>query len=94
MRMNKRIEELFKYYGTTANNIKIFGDWAVNGCGDVFNYKKGYPIYSYVLIQNGIDDENKEVWIKHLNGKNTDYDICHFGEAYDYALPLAIKDFQ
>lgn len=85
VKRTKMAEGDFHYYKASTEQIKLFGDWAVNKDGDVLNYTKGYPLYSYYL-----EDQfnNKETWIEHI-GRKLNFDIEHFALAFDYALPLS-----
>lgn len=83
VRMNRAIEDakkVFASYKAENNDIKIFGDWAVNEVGDMANISK-----RYFLQFSLIEDKGRAHWISHL-GKKYQYDIDNFEIACEYAL--------
>lgn len=91
IRMLKEAKATFAYYEAENENVKVFGDWAVNECGDIVNYRKDYPLYNYLLIQHSDNAEQALIrWHEHI-GVKYDFDVEHFDEAFIYALPLAAK---
>lgn len=91
IRILREAKSIFAYYGAENEDVKVFGDWAVNECGDIVNYKKDYPVYNYLLIQYSQNAEQALIyWHEHIREKS-DFDIEHFDEAFKYALPLAEK---
>lgn len=81
-----RAKYAFEKWGGSYDEIKLFGDWAVNGDGDIMNYMNMYYALSSDMLENAI--QNKETWVKHI-GYKAYFDVNHFAEAYDYALPIA-----
>ena len=59
IRQQKVAKAAFTYYDAENQNVKVFGDWAVNECGDIINYKMYYPLYNYTLTPYGYDEEHK-----------------------------------
>lgn len=91
IRILKRAKAAFAYYGAENEDVKVFGDWAVNICGDIVNYTKRYPIYYYDLIPYQYDKVQTSIyWYDHLSEKY-DFDAEHFLDAFEYAYPLAKK---
>lgn len=91
VRTLKRAKAVFVYYEAESEDVKVFGDWAVNNCGDIVNYTKRYPIYCYVLTQYNYDKKQTlAYWYDHIS-KKYDFDAEHFLEAFEYAYPLAMK---
>lgn len=91
IRMLNKAKAMFSYYEAENLTVEVFGDWAVNECGDIINYKKKYPLYNYLLIPHKYDSEQAlSYWHDHI-GKKYDFDVEHFVEAFKYALPLAEK---
>ncbi|WP_291545921.1 helix-turn-helix transcriptional regulator [Bacteroides sp.] len=92
-RLNKA-KAMFAYYEVESINVVVFGDWAVNECGDIINYKKNYQLYNNLLIPYKYDGEQAlSHWHDHIAEKH-DFDVEHFVEAFKYALPLAEKQKQ
>lgn len=94
IRIINKAKATFSHYEAESINIEVFGDWAVNACGDIVNYKKNYPLYNYLLIPYKYDGEQAlSHWHDHI-GKKYDFDVEHFVAAFKYALPLAEKQKQ
>ena len=92
-RLNKA-KAMFAYYEVESINVVVFGDWAVNECGDIINYKKNYQLYNNLLIPYKYDGEQAlSHWHDHIAEKY-DFDVADFVEAFKYALPLAEKQKQ
>lgn len=88
IRQQKVAKAAFTYYDAENQNIKVFGDWAVNECGDIINYKMYYPLYNYTLTPYGYDEEQSlSYWYNHISEKY-DYDIEHFTKAFRYAMTV------
>lgn len=94
IRRYNKAKAVFTYYDAESSNINIFGEWAVNECGDIINYVKNYPLYNYNLMSyNHDEDEALIYWSRHI-GEKYDFDVKHFAKAFKYALPLANKQKQ
>lgn len=94
IRMLNKAKAMFAYYEAENLNVEVFGDWAVNECGDIINYQKNYPLYNYLLIPYKYDGEQAlSYWHNHI-GEKYNFDVEHFIEAFKYALPLAEKQNQ
>lgn len=92
LRMTLKAERVFRYYNARCKDINIFGDWAVNSCGDIVNYTKGYPIYDYNLAPYNYSKEQAlTYWYDHLSEKR-DFDVDNFVKAFSCAWNLAISD--
>lgn len=90
VRKLKCAKDVFTYYEAESEDVKVFGDWAVNSCGDIVNYIKGYPLYCYVLTQYNYDKlQTATYWYNHISEKY-DFDAEHFLVAFEYAYPLAM----
>lgn len=91
IRATLQAKKIFESNDAGTEDIKIFGDWAVNSCGDLVNYTKAYPLYCNYLIPFGRDDNSAlEYWHDHIS-KKYDYDEEHFSEAFMYALLVMEK---
>lgn len=91
IRMIKKAKAIFAFYEAESEDVKVFGDWAVNNYGDIINYAKRYPIYYYDLIRYNYDKiQTSTYWYDHISEKY-DFDAEHFLEAFEYAFPIAKK---
>lgn len=91
IRMIKKAKAIFAFYEAESEDVKVFGDWAVNNYGDIINYTKRYPIYYYDLIRYNCDKiQTSTYWYEHISEKY-DFDAEHFLEAFEYAFPIAKK---
>lgn len=82
---------MFVYYEAESEDVKVFGDWAVNNCGDIVNYTKRYPIYCYVLTQYNYDRDKHWLIGTIISVKSMILMQGIFFEALEYAYPLAMK---
>ncbi len=85
----KKAKAVFEHNNAENDSIKLFGDWAVNEAGDIANYQKNYPLYSYWLEESKIKGVSAiDYWTAHVERKYG-FDVEHFKEAYNYAMSIA-----
>lgn len=88
MRRQEEAKAIFAYYDGENRDVCVFGEWAVNECGDIVNYKKYYPLYNYDLNPYGYgEDKSLSYWYDHISEKY-DYDVEHFVQAFRYAMKV------
>lgn len=92
-RVNKA-NDLFTFYNAEHKKLHFFGDWAVNECGDIINYIKGYPLYNYCLIPSNQNEKQALTYWTHHIGEKYDHDVEHFVEAFKYALSVLNNQVQ